>query len=215
MARPTTEDLATAIGSLPAELYNRIRQFTFTIEPERVHIDSRCKPPNILQVDRVSRRDLEVDYYKSTTFVFLDGWQDTELCLAWLSSLTRKARLALRKVRIITGNYIDVPELLVVEGSLDTKRCDGRELCSDSMLRTFVDFWDAGLMSLMHKNPGVIQFTISTDTGETALLDANRKCELFSSNCHRTVTTDMALQFSALWTVSLERTWTPDGTCCQ
>ncbi|USW57305.1 hypothetical protein Slin15195_G106240 [Septoria linicola] len=96
MAAPQSERcLRELLDTLPAELYQRIYDMTFTAESTTVypaHKDHRF--PAMLQVDSISRKQFAQSYYTNTTFEFIEA-----LDLAyWLDSLTCETQLLLRSI---------------------------------------------------------------------------------------------------------------------
>lgn len=86
-------DLIERVQALPAELYNEIRDLTFTMAFGTIHIDAAYKPPALIQVNRSSRKSklsgifncyvdtfsdhclgskLAEPYYRSTSIFYVD-----------------------------------------------------------------------------------------------------------------------------------------------
>ena len=64
--------LAEFVQGLPAKLYNKILEYTLTIDEDEVVIDENWKPPVQLQINRATRAEVAEKFYRDTEFVDRD-----------------------------------------------------------------------------------------------------------------------------------------------
>lgn len=106
MAEPT---LAERVQALPAELFNRIFEYTLAVDtgPDYiVHVDENYRPPVQLRINAPSS-ELAKDYYSSNTFEFesdtyrlyKDDNSEKWLCLKWLKSIPMLHRVRIKSIR--------------------------------------------------------------------------------------------------------------------
>lgn len=85
-----TDDLIQRVQDLPPELFNHIRDSTFTVEVNKsIQIDTFFTPPGYLQVNRHARRVLALAYYRDNVFQFANGFteRNSTILVKWLTSL--------------------------------------------------------------------------------------------------------------------------------
>ncbi|CAK3953891.1 Hypothetical predicted protein [Lecanosticta acicola] len=100
-AQTSDMSLTERVQALPAELFNRVLDYTFTLSPSNndiVEVTKAYKPPAILQIDRASRAKLMGRYYDDKIFT-LDV-EDPGGCVAWIHSLTSANRQAILQIRL-------------------------------------------------------------------------------------------------------------------
>lgn len=103
IAATTKTDLATRVHNLPAEIFNMIHDYTFTLDHrvnQPLDIDATHKVPHLMQVDPLTRNLLAQQLYARPEPVYC---ANHEVAAQWLLSLPKNHRAMLREVRVGSG----------------------------------------------------------------------------------------------------------------
>lgn len=102
-----TSKLRALLESLPQELYDQIKDETFTAHPgtRKIGCDTKVKPcfateppPSLLFIDRQTRAQYAKSYYACTTIETSD--LDLNKCVAWLKALPDDHRAMVSSIRV-------------------------------------------------------------------------------------------------------------------
>lgn len=116
-------DFNKQVLSLPQELFNEIRDLTFTPDFETTRcIDDNYNPPSILQVDTTSRLRLQPVFYGNTVFTFpndLAKFYCNSLS-RWLQSLSHYQQQYLRSTELHIFTDLHIGNYGLVEEQIDS-----------------------------------------------------------------------------------------------
>ena len=150
----TMASLVEQVQSLPPELFNKVLDDTFQLEPSSVEIDESYQPPCLLQVDKKSRKAFATSFYGGgVTFEF-----NSRACLVkWLRSLPKAHIAILRKMKVSFSRCCNEYAKVLSDGTLTgvsieadirQRRLEAAMACGtipyQSILRLKTDFVDEG-----------------------------------------------------------------------
>ena len=111
---PIMDSLPKQVQALPAELFNKTYDLTFTPATTAPTIDDSYFPPQLLRVNKASRALFAGRYYDPTKTFEID---DNHTCARWLDSLPDEHLRLVRTVRFKPS--FNVPQNLVQTMGLD------------------------------------------------------------------------------------------------